>query len=130
MSAIPISIGKRPGDLTWQEKGDKATRMICAILVSGPNPVPVAELRGEVLRHAREALGDAPTAGMIRSMELPGGPEDVGSLPSIFRLILEQHLPGYSDPVVAERFMVVVQRALDDELARPNPGHYPPRAGG
>ena len=67
---------------------------------------------------------------MVRAMELPVGTEEVDSLPSNFRLIFEWHVHGYSDPVVAERFMVVVQRALDDELARPSSGHYSPPARG
>ena len=119
MSLIPLSIGKPRRD--WRHKIETATRILVAGYRQSPRRFRPPEVRQKVIEAAREALGDTPGAGMYR--DAPGPAEDVlMSSAGVFRLVLVEEGVAWSEPIVAESVMAVVERTLDKEFARERPG--------
>ena len=122
MSLIPLSIGKPRRD--WRPKVETATRILIAGYRRSPRRFRPPEVRRKIIEAAREALGDAPGAGMYR--DVPGPVEDVlMSSAGVFRLVLVEEGVSWLDPIVAESVMLVVQKTLDVELACQRPSRTP-----
>lgn len=107
---------RRRPDKPWQRHVAETTWMLCDMMRAKQPTITNEQLRKELIGATREALGDGPFSGMIRTWDGPNGPEPIGRPPAFYRLLMDKYLPNYREPAVAESFMVMVQRALDTWL--------------
>ena len=115
----PPSQRKNPG-MTWQRRTQlSASALVQGLRNSGYEPDGI---RKHVIEAAREALTQKPGGAMYAPIMTPSpdgkGLQDDYRMTSagVFRLPLTEFRLKWSDPLVAESFMLVVHRPLDVEL--------------
>lgn len=120
-TTLPLTIGRPPEE--WHDKVAETTRVMVGMLRES-GTVPRAEAREVIIRAARVALGEEPSAGLVVPMleaaravvadeGHTGGPE---VLAGMFRFIVDEHRPDWRGPLATESVMAEVQKALDEQL--------------
>ena len=119
------------GDGRWQEELDKTTRLLFSMSIRVGPDRPHELARDWVIAMARMALQPESEVATRTTTRLPGPDGSLVETPCItcpgtLRLTFMGEVADWSSPMVAESIMAVVERALEDELRRPEPGMYPP----